>query len=220
MSSTVIIPAYNEEKTIGLVIESVRRADVGCDILVADNESTDNTYNEIVKKGIAPITVHRRGKGYAFQGLFNEIKTDYAVVVDADYTYPIDVYLKEIVSLLRIFDIVICTREWKQAGSMSLLNTLGNWGLSKLASILYNYRINDICSGMWGFKKSALDKFTINSGNGVVLECELFAEAIKNKCSIYQLPITYRARIPETKAKTKVLDGLKDALVLIKRRKR
>jgi dolichol-phosphate mannosyltransferase len=217
--TTVIIPAFNEERTIGKVIRAVRKADKNCRVLVGDNGSTDETANEIVKEGIVPIMVRRRGKGNVIRRLLALVKSEFIVMVDADNTYPVGKYLKAIEILLGRYDVIICNRKWKSPASMSKLNRLGNWCMSWFASLLYGYRVEDVCTGLWGFRWDALRKFRITSSDGVALECELFALAAKNGCSIYQFPIEYKARVDGSQAKVNVVaDGFRDIWMLVKRR--
>lgn len=217
-SVTVIIPAYNEEEAIGKVIDEIRSSPVPCQILVGDNNSTDGTYEIAKNKGVTPMRVYRQGKGNVVKALLTQVITPYVIMVDADYTYPVGFYLKAIVSLLELdADVVMCYRAWRQKDSMSRMNSIGNSLLSWLASILYGCKVVDVCTGLWGFKRGALDKFGLTS-EGFTLEVEFFANAMERKCCIQQLPIEYRARLGGSKPKLKISDGFRIALFLIKRR--
>lgn len=215
---TVILPAYNEEESIGKVIDEIKALPVHCEILVIDNNSMDDTYNICVRKGVKVVTEPNPGKGNAMKRGFGLVGTPYVVMMNSDYTYPAE-YLQTIYRLLRVskYDVIIGSRQIKEKGSMSYANTFGNFCLSLLASILYGYRINDVCSGMWGFKKDTLDKFCIRS-KGFTLEAELFTKIIKHRCRIFQIPIGYRSRQKGSKAKLKIWDGFKIGWFLIKRR--
>ncbi len=216
---TVLLPAYNEEQSIGKVISEIREANPGwCNILVGDNCSTDKTREIALAKGTNPILITDRGKGKVIRTLLTQVDTPYVVMVDSDYTYPIGDNLRALLGFLEFTeaDVVVCPRRWIESGAMSKINRIGNKLLSLLASILYR-DIEDICSGMWGFRKETLDKFSLTS-DGFTLEADLFVNAVANKCHIVQLPIRYRARLNGSKPKLKIWDGFRIGWFLIKRR--
>lgn len=215
---TVILPAYNEEESLGKVIDEIRSLPVKCDILVVDNGSTDETYNIATYKEVKVVTEPNKGKGNAMRTGIKLIKTPYLVMMDSDYTYPA-VNIEDV--LMRLdgleFDVVIGERKEKDQYSMSFINSLGNKFLSYLASLLYGKWTSDVCTGMWGFRKTALDKFDLVS-EGFTLEADFFINSVRNNCLIDLLPINYRARQEGDKAKLRIWDGFKIAWFLIKRR--
>jgi len=214
---TVVLPAYNEEESIGGVIDEILALPVKYDILVIDNGSTDETYNILFHKGVKVITEPKKGKGNAIQLGFDVVQTKYIIMMNSDYTYPAEEIPKLLDELEEGYDVVIGERYWKEGGSMSLTNSFGNKILSFLASSLYGHRIPDLCSGMWGFRKHMLDTFCIRSED-FTLEADLFVNSVKNRCLIAQIPIHYRSRLEDSNAKLKVKDGFKIAWFLIRRR--
>lgn len=214
---TVVLPAYNEEKSIGMVIDEIRSLPVQVDILVVDNASIDETYNIAVYKKVKVITEPFKGKGNTIRGGFGLVKTPYVVMMNSDYTYPAK-YIMMVYGLLSVgYDAIVGYREGREQGSMSLLNSFGNKMLSLLASILYRKRVLDVCCGLWGFRKDILDKFYLDS-KGFTLEAELFTQVVKHKCKMAQVPIGYRSRPQGSRAKLKVWDGFKIGWFLIKSR--
>lgn len=214
---TVILPSYNEEKAIGKVIDEIRSLPVKCDILVVDNNSTDDTYNIALYKEAKVVTAELQGKGNAMKKGFKLVNSPYVVMMNSDYTYPVG-YIPLFYQLLsKEYDVVVGYRYWKQSNSMSLANFLGNKILSQLASVLYRKRIKDVCTGLWGFRKEVLNKFEIQS-EGFTLEAELFTEVVRHECNLVQIPISYRARQDGSKAKLRIWDGFKIGWFLIKKR--
>lgn len=214
---TVILPAYNEEKAIGKVIDEIRLLPVRCDILVVDNNSTDETYNIAFYKEAKVVTAELQGKGNAMRKGFRLANSPYVVMMNSDYTYPVK-YIPLFYELLsKGYDVVVGYRYWRQRGSMSLANSFGNKALSLLASVLYRKKIKDVCTGLWGFRKETLNKFNIQS-EGFTLEAELFTEVVKHECILTQTPICYWARQDGSKAKLKIWDGFKIGWFLIKKR--
>ena len=219
----VLLPALNEEQTIGNTIRDIRKFLPDDDILVIDNASTDKTTVIANKMGATVLTSPKRGKGRAIRDAIDvlrispKLQADYCIMMDSDFTYPakhIPAILKE---LENGADVVMGYRNSKDAKSMSLLNSAGNVLLSLLAGALYGYRPKDLCTGMWGFRKEATEKFDLIS-NGFTLEANLFSSAMRTKCRVKQIPISYRARPDGSKAKLKIKDGFRIGGFLIKER--
>jgi glycosyltransferase involved in cell wall biosynthesis len=130
-SVAIIIPTLNEERSIGRVIDSVPVADLlknGFEtaVYVIDGQSTDNTREIAVKRGAQLILEERQGKGQAIQTAFKSITADYAVMVDGDDTYPIEM-ATEMTRLLQTHDVVIGSRlkGTIEPGAMTTLNVVG-----------------------------------------------------------------------------------------------
>lgn len=211
---TVILPARNEVEAIGKVLDELGNFEV----IVVDSNSTNGTREEVLKRGIPIMNEDRRGKGNAVRKAIPHILTEKVVMIDSDYTYPTE-YIPMIDGLLDEVDVVICYRKWKEKGSMSFLNSFGNYFLSKLASLLYGYKVYDVCSGMWGFRTEKLQRFNPTSG-GFTLEADLFVNSVRNGCKISQIPIEYRRRLGGSEPKLKLGDGFKIAWFLIKSKRR
>jgi glycosyltransferase involved in cell wall biosynthesis len=110
----IIIPTLNEGRSIGKVIDDVPIAallqnGLKTALYVIDGNSTDNTREIAVEKGAQLILEKREGKGSAIQTAFNSINADYAIMVDGDNTYPIEM-ATEMTRLLKNNDVVIGSR--------------------------------------------------------------------------------------------------------------
>ena len=176
----VVIPTLNEERSIGTVIDSVPVADLlkngfKTAVYVIDGQSTDNTREIAVEKGAQLILEERQGKGQAIQTAFRSITADYAIMVDGDDTYPIEM-ATEMPRLLQTHDVVIGSRlkGTIEPGAMTRLNIVGNTLLSLLARALFSVHISDVCTGFWGYRSDAVRRM------------ELAAAALKLKpiCSL------------------------------------
>ena len=87
----VLIPCYNEAKTIERVVKEYKKALPKADIYVYDNNSTDRT-GEIAEKAGAIVKVeHRQGKGNVVRSMFMDVEADCYLMIDGDGTYPADV---------------------------------------------------------------------------------------------------------------------------------
>ena len=218
----VVIPTLNEERAIGKVIDDVPVADLlkrGLEttVHVIDGHSTDNTREIAAEKGATIILEERKGKGSAIQTAFKSITADYAIMVDGDDTYPIEM-ATEITCLLKKYDVVIGSRlkGTIEPGAMTKLNVVGNKLLTLLARLLFNVQISDVCSGLWGYRGHVIRGLGL-SAEGFAIEVDMLAECTRNGFQIAEIPITYRAR-RETPAKlSSVRDGLRIGTFLIKK---
>lgn len=215
---TVILPAFNEERSIGATIEEIRALPLKTRIFVIDNLSEDNTAEIAYQKKAYVFYELTKGKGYAVRRGFGFARTPFVVMLNSDCTYPAK-YIVEAYNILKggNADIVMGYRKYKEGGSMSRLNKFGNWCLSWLASILYCHYVRDVCTGFWVFRREALQGFNLTSA-GFTLEADMFVNAVRQNCKIAQIPIGYRARLGGSDAKLIVWDGFKIGWFLIKRR--
>ena len=221
-SVAVIIPTLNEERSIGKVIDGVPVTDLWqnglkTSVYVIDGQSTDNTRKIVVDKGAQLILEGRPGKGQAIQTAFKFINADYAIMVDGDDTYPIEM-ATEMTRLLKTYDVVIGSRlkGTIEPGAMTRLNVVGNTLLSLLARALFGVHISDVCTGFWGYRSDAVRRLEL-AANGFEIEADMFAECVRKGLRIAEIPITYRARVDQPKLSS-LRDGIKIGLFLCKRR--
>ena len=218
----IIIPTLNEEHSIGKVIDDVPVVDLlhnglQTAVYVIDGQSTDNTRGIAVEKGAHLIFEEREGKGQAIQAAFRSIIADYAIMVDGDDTYPIEM-ATEMTRLLQTHDVVIGSRlkGTIEPGAMTRLNVVGNTLLSLLATALFGVHISDVCTGFWGYRSDAVRSIEL-AARGFEIEADMFAECVRKGLRIAEIPITYRARKDQPKLSS-LRDGVKIGLFLCKRR--
>ena len=222
-SVCIILPALNEELTIGKVLDEIPRQTLEregyeVDVLVVDNNSTDRTGQIAREKGARVIFEPKQGKGRAMRTALGSVKADFIFIVDADYTYPAS-YIPDMLKILRQDHSVVIGSRLKgqrQKGAISPLNVVGNFLLTLLANILYRTSISDVCTGYWGMRGEVIPNLNM-SADGFQFEVELFIQLVKQGYSIAELPIYYRRR--ETKSKlSRIKDGGKIGWMLISRR--
>jgi len=218
----VVIPTLNEERSIGKVIDGVSVADLlksGLEtaVYVIDGRSTDNTREIAVEKGATIIFEERQGKGSAIQTAFKSITADYAIMVDGDDTYPIEM-ATEMTRLLKNYDVVIGSRlrGTIEPGAMTKLNVVGNVLLSLLAWTLFGARISDVCTGFWAYRSDAIRRLELTA-RGFEIEADMFVECARKGLRIAEMPIAYRARKDRPKLAS-IRDGAKIGLFLSRRR--
>jgi len=202
---SIILPALNEAETIGKVIQEIPREKLEqegyqVEVVVVDNNSTDQTGRIATEKGARVIAESRKGKGRAVRTAFEQVKADFVFMLDADYTYPAT-YIPDMLKLLNQgYSVVIGSRLKgnREKGSISRLNIIGNHLLTLMAKVLYRARISDVCTGYWGFKGEVIPRLNL-SATGFNLEAELFAQVAKNGYRIGEVPINYRRRPSRSK---------------------
>ncbi|UCD14785.1 MAG: glycosyltransferase family 2 protein [Thermoplasmatales archaeon] len=165
MKISVIMPTLNEEKGIGKTIDSINKDFFGknnweLEIVIVDGDSKDKTQEIAKKKGAKIILEKRKGYGRAYKTGMSQVTGDIVVTGDGDATYPFDKIHNYIQQLLdENLDFVTTDRfaELKH-GSMSVKHAFGNIILATVLRVLFLINIRDSQSGMWIFKKEALDK--------------------------------------------------------------
>lgn len=214
---SLLIPCYNEEEGIKIIFKNL--PSFFDEVIVVDNNSTDNTAKLAVDYGAKVITEIKRGYGHAYQAGFKNVSGDIVVTMDGDNSYPIE----EVVTMLEYliggnYDFVSgCRFPLKNPISMHYLNRFGNRFLTLIFNLIILRRIKDSQSGMWVFKREVLSFFDLKSG-GMPLSEEIKMEAILNeKIKFSEFHISYHPRLGEVKL-NKWWDGLKNLFFLIYKR--
>ena len=165
---TILIPALNEENTIGMVVKKAIRwlneNNVLGEVLIANNGSTDKTKKIAIENGARVIDVKEKGYGAALINGIENAHGKYVILGDADDSYnflEIDEFYKE---LLLGADLVIGNRYGKnmEKGSMKFSHKyVGTPMLSFLIRKKYNVKIKDVNCGLRGVKKESFLKLRL-----------------------------------------------------------
>jgi len=216
----VVLPALNEEGTIGLVIDEVPREDLErkgykVSVLVVDNGSTDRTGEIAREKGAQVIVEAARGKGRAVRAGFRAAKCDFVFMLDADYTYPATHITEMLEALENGYDVVMGSRLKGDMGegAMSTMNLAGNRLLAMLANALYGTRISDPCTGCWGFRYAVTKRLNL-SADGFDIEANMLTEIARDGHKVTEIPIHYRRRATPPKLNS-LRDGLQIGRMLV-----
>lgn len=220
---TILLPARNEETGIeatfaALPIERLTELGYPLEILVADGHSHDRTRDVAESYGARVLQQLGKGKGRAVRGALDRARGDHIVMLDADATYPAQAIPAFVALLEEGYDVVMGSRFAGQIedGAMKPVNRVGNHGLSALASLLYGRRTTDVCTGMWAFRKDAVQNLALTSTHFEV-EAELFARSARAGLRIAEVPIRYAPREGVTKLGS-VRDGLRIGAALVRYR--
>jgi len=221
MKTSVLIPAYNEEKTIREVMRRVLALPIEKEIIAVDNGSLDGTgmvLKEFASKpGVIVLRVRKNvGKGDAVRKALARATGGVVVVQDADLEYPPE----DIPKLLRPIlegkaDAVYGVRTTGSSRGMGATHRFGNWSLTTAARLLYGSRLSDIETGHKAFRRELIGAHELKSEN-FEIENELTVKLLKKNCRIAEVPIAYRAR--KQGKKITVLDGVRLFAWLVRNR--
>jgi glycosyltransferase involved in cell wall biosynthesis len=213
---TIVLPARNEEATIGatircLPIETLAALGFETEVFVLDGRSHDRTAAIANQMGAVVVPDRQRGKGAALRNARALFNGDYVVMLDADGTYAADAIPRAVALLVRGQADVVMGHRLLQHGSMKGTHLVGNVVLSMLASVLYNTSCPDLCTGLWAFRRHALQALPIQS-NGFDLEAELFSLSSRMGLRIERIRVDYLPRDGAAK-----LDFGADGLAIVQR---
>ena len=212
---TFLLPAYNEEQSIGPLLKDISRYPKS-KVIVVDNNSKDKTADIAKKSGANVLRERKQGKAYAIKRGFENIKSDFIVMLDADNTYDPQEAQKLVKPLMEgKADVVLGTRLLgkREKGSISRFNLVGNHLLSFFASILFS-KVTDVCTGYWAFRRNVIDDLLQEGidSDGFDLEVEMFSKVSKNNFRVLEIPINYKNRLDTPK-----LNGFNDGVKIFKR---
>ncbi len=213
---SIIIPTLNEEKSIGLVIERVRRSLPGAEIIIVDS-SDDKTAEIASSLGVIVVKQERKGYGAAIRKGLEKAKGRVLAFMDGDGTYdPAD--LKRLVDIVRKGETDVATglRFSSKPAGMSTARYVGNFMMNTLFSILFMKRIMDTQTGMKVFSREAYMKMRLRE-NGMPFSTEVLTEACRKGLKIVEVRIGYYNRIGVSKLNP-LKDGLKILLFMIRGR--
>lgn len=192
----VLIPCYNESKTIEKVVKDYRNVLPEADIYVYDNNSTDGT-DEIARKAGAIVRYeYKQGKGNVIRTMFREIDADCYLMIDGDDTYPAE-NAREMCEIIlkRKADMVIGDRlssTYFQENKRPFHN-FGNKIVKTLINWLFNNNVKDIMTGYRAFSYQFVKGFPVLS-KGFEIETEMTIHAVDKNFKILEIPVNYRDR--------------------------
>lgn len=200
----VIIPAVNEEESIGKVVSELPKSIIS-DVLVCNNGSTDQTEKVALAAGAIVLNEERPGYGWAcLKGMefaaAMQVLPDIIVFIDGDYSdYPAELPLVIAPILEKNIDLVIGSRALgaKEKGSMTFPQRFGNWLATRLMRIFYGVRYTDLGP----FRAIKYDKLVAlgmdDKTYGWTIEMQL--KAAKHRLSYTEVAVNYKKRIGTSK---------------------
>lgn len=208
----VLIPCYNEAKTIEKVVKDFKKELPEAKIYVYDNNSKDGT-DELARKAGAIVKYEtRQGKGNVIRTMFREIDAECYIMVDGDDTYPAE-SAKEMVKavLEEDVDMVVGDRlssTYFQENKRPFHNT-GNVVVRALINRIYKSDIRDVMTGLRAFSYKFVKTFPVMS-KGFELETEMTIHCLDKNMKVKNVIIEYRDRPADSPSKLNTIpDGIK-----------
>lgn len=201
---SLIIPAYNEEEGLPVVLNDVfNLISENFEIIVVDDGSTDST-REVAQKFPCRVISHEHnsGKGSAMKTGINEARGENIIFIDADNTYPPEGIL-ELAKALEIHDMALASRKTGHE-NIPAFNRIGNAVFRNSIRYIYGFQGYDPLTGLYGIKKTYLKSMNLES-KGFGIESEICIKAARMGLRVKDIHIQYRDRIGKAK-----LNGLKD----------
>lgn len=192
----VLIPCYNEEKTIAKVVRDAKAALPEAVIYVYDNNSTDATVALAREAGAVVRHEYMQGKGNVIRRMFREIEANCYVMIDGDDTYPME-FAPEMVDkvLNRNSDMVVGDRLSSTyfTENKRPFHNMGNTLVRSSINRLFNCNIKDIMTGFRAFSYGFVKTFPVLS-KGFEIETEMTIHAVYNHMQIDNVIVEYRDR--------------------------
>ena len=220
---SVVIPAFNEDQSIGKVVLDIDRELVN-HVIVVNNNSTDNTVKVAIEAGAIVLDETRKGYGWAcLKGIAEceKLNTEIIVFLDGDYSdYPEEI--KDVVApiLENDRDLVIGSRVLgkREKGSLTPQQVFGNWLATKLIRVFYRGKFTDL-GPFRAMKFQSLQKLGMSDKTyGWTIEMQI--KVLKHKMSYSEVPVNYKKRIGISKVsgtvKGTILAGIKIIFAVFK----
>jgi len=218
MTYTVIIPIYNEERTLPSLIKKLDRLDDKIEIIIIDDGSNDSTIDLLIQ--INQFTIIRNesniGKGASIRKGVDSASNQNIILMDGDLEVDID----DIPKLITRFenkniDALVGIR-WKENSDLNFdINTLGNYFINLIFNLLYNSRLNDVLCCVKILDKNLFQSLDIQS-KGFSIEVETMAKLVLRNLMVEEINIQYHRRTTEEGKKLKISDSWNIIWTMIK----
>jgi glycosyltransferase involved in cell wall biosynthesis len=214
-----IVPAFNEARTIGEVLERIQALEIPQQIIVVDDGSTDGT-GDIADEydGVEVLRQANRGKGAAIRAAIPLVEGEIVVIQDADMEYDPAEVPALIESIERgVADVVYGSRlsGGKPQRAYLFWHRVGNQFLSLVTGVLFNTTLSDMETGYKAFRADVLRRLDLREDD-FGIEPEITARVCKENLRIYELPISYYGRSYAEGKKITWRDGFKALWVLVR----
>ena len=190
----ILIPCYNEVRTIATVVADFRRALPDAGIYVYDNNSTDGTAEAARAAGAELRRETRQGKGHVVRRMFADVDADLYLLVDGDGTYAAEAAPRLVEALVEgPLDLINGARVPDHGGVHRFGHAFGNRLLTGLVGRIFGAQLDDMLSGYKVLSRRFVKSFPCLA-SGFEIETELLVHALELRMPIAELPTAYRER--------------------------
>ncbi|PIS22351.1 glycosyl transferase [candidate division WWE3 bacterium CG08_land_8_20_14_0_20_41_10] len=222
MKLSIVIPCYNEEKTINELVDLVEKVDgIEKEIVIVDDGSKDGSRQILAKmaqeKPYLKIILNQKnsGKGATVRECYKHTTGDYVIVQDADLEYDPQDYKKLVTEIERGAQVVYGSRFSGDYKDMTSLHYFGNQLLTIITNILYGTHLTDMETCYKLLPGNFVRSLTLKS-NRFDFEPEITSKILKSDLKIVEVPISYKGRSWKEGKKITWRDGLHAVRTLIK----
>lgn len=215
----VLIPCYNEAKTVEKVVKDFKEVLPEAVIYVYDNNSTDDTALLAEKAGAVVRQEYQQGKGNVIRRMFRDIDADCYIMTDGDDTYPAE-FAREMADLVlqKNVDMVVGDRLSSTyfTENKRPFHNFGNSLVRKAINLMFRTEIKDIMTGYRAFSYQFVKSFPVLS-RGFEIETEMSIHAVDKNMLLDNVVIEYRDRPEGSESKLNTYsDGLKVIRTIIR----
>ena len=208
----VLIPCYNESKTVEKVVSDFRRVLPDATVYVYDNNSTDGTAELAAGAGAVVRHEYQQGKGNVMRRMFREIDAEAYILVDGDDTYPAEAAPEMVAAVTgRQADMVVGDRlsSTYYTQNKRPFHNFGNDLVRFCTNHLFGGKIKDIMTGYRAFSYQFVKSFPVLS-QGFEIETEMTIHALDKNLSLKSVPVEYRDRPEDSVSKLNTYsDGMR-----------
>ena len=225
MKLSIVIPCFNEEKTISKVIDKILKlSEIDKEIIIINDGSTDNTRKILddLKNRSQIISIHNHdkneGKGAALKTGFGKSNGDIILVQDADLEYDPNDYQKLIQPFYKTDAQIVYGSRFMGGDYVRLhyfWHFIANKLLTTMTNIFTNLNMTDMETGYKVFKRECLQNIQLQE-KGFGVEPELTIKLAKNKYIFYEVPISYRGRSYKDGKKITIKDAFRAFYCIIR----
>jgi len=213
----VLIPCYNEEKTIGTVVADFRRALPEASIYVGDNSSDDATAEKAAAAGAGIITERRRGKGHMMRRMLREVEAETYIMVDGDDTYRAE-EVRGLLDPVLAGECDMCIGNRLAGfcpGAFGNFHLFGNRLIRLLTYRLHRVEIPDMLTGYRAFNRRTARELNLIMG-GFEIETEINIKCVRQGLILRSADVSYGKRPEGSASKLKTIqDGYRIMLTIL-----